>query len=108
MRHVIAAAVHTAKFHELAGSYTRISTEPKWPAGIPSRTGAHAVPFTSDGPTAARDPLLLYFTSGTIAKPKLVQHSHQKYSVGHLLNSAYVDRRESTDGFENPKPVKER
>jgi acetyl-CoA synthetase len=28
--------------------------------------------------------LLLYFTSGTTAKPKLVEHSHASYPVGHL------------------------
>ncbi len=40
--------------------------------------------FTPDGPTLATDPLLLYFTSGTTARPKLVLHSHQSYPVGHL------------------------
>ncbi|HEY1723094.1 MAG TPA: AMP-binding protein [Magnetospirillaceae bacterium] len=40
--------------------------------------------FTPDGPTPASDPLLLYFTSGTTARPKLVLHSHQSYPVGHL------------------------
>ena len=40
--------------------------------------------FTPDGPTNADDPLLLYFTSGTTAKPKLVRHSHRSYPVGAL------------------------
>ncbi len=40
--------------------------------------------FTPDGPTKADDPLLLYFTSGTTAKPKLVRHSHRSYPVGAL------------------------
>jgi len=40
--------------------------------------------FTPDGPTNAHDPLLLYFTSGTTAKPKLVRHSHRSYPVGAL------------------------
>lgn len=40
--------------------------------------------FTPAGPTAASDPLLLYFTSGTTAKAKLVQHSHVSYPVGSL------------------------
>jgi acetyl-CoA synthetase len=40
--------------------------------------------FTPDGPTGADDPLLLYFTSGTTARPKLVLHSHTSYPVGHL------------------------
>ena len=39
---------------------------------------------TPDGPTNADDPLLLYFTSGTTAKPKLVRHSHRSYPVGAL------------------------
>ncbi|HSN27400.1 MAG TPA: AMP-binding protein, partial [Kofleriaceae bacterium] len=34
-------------------------------------------------PTRASDPLLLYFTSGTTAKPKLVLHTHASYPVGH-------------------------
>ena len=40
--------------------------------------------FTPDGPTGADDPMLLYFTSGTTAKPKLVRHSQRSYPIGHL------------------------
>jgi len=40
--------------------------------------------FAPDGPTAADEPMLLYFTSGTTAKPKLVRHSQRSYPVGHL------------------------
>jgi acetyl-CoA synthetase len=40
--------------------------------------------FTPDGATQADDPMLLYFTSGTTAKPKLVRHSHRSYPVGGL------------------------
>ena len=40
--------------------------------------------FTPEGPTDADDPMLLYFTSGTTAKPKLVRHSQRSYPVGHL------------------------
>jgi acetyl-CoA synthetase len=40
--------------------------------------------FAPDGPTQAEDPMLLYFTSGTTAKPKLVLHSQRSYPVGHL------------------------
>jgi acetyl-CoA synthetase len=40
--------------------------------------------FTPDGPTHAEDPMLLYFTSGTTAKPKLVRHSQRSYPVGGL------------------------
>ncbi|MGA7806790.1 AMP-binding protein [Bradyrhizobium sp.] len=40
--------------------------------------------FTPDGPTSADEPMLLYFTSGTTAKPKLVRHSQRSYPVGAL------------------------
>jgi acetyl-CoA synthetase len=40
--------------------------------------------FEPDGSTRAEDPMLLYFTSGTTAKPKLVRHSQRSYPVGAL------------------------
>jgi acetyl-CoA synthetase len=40
--------------------------------------------FGPDGPTQPDDPMLLYFTSGTTAKPKLVRHSQRSYPVGGL------------------------
>jgi acetyl-CoA synthetase len=40
--------------------------------------------FTVDSQTQPDDPLLLYFTSGTTSKPKLVMHTHRSYPVGHL------------------------
>ena len=40
--------------------------------------------FTPDGATRASDPFLLYFTSGSTARPKLVVHTHESYPVGHL------------------------
>ena len=45
-------------------------------------------------PTLATDPLLLYFTSGTTAKPKLVLHTHASYPVGHLSTMYWVGVRE--------------
>lgn len=46
--------------------------------------------FTADGPTKADDPMLLYFTSGTTAKPKLVRHSQRSYPVGHLSTMYWI------------------
>lgn len=40
--------------------------------------------FEPDGPTPASDTALLYFTSGTTNRPKLVQHTHASYPIGHL------------------------
>src|SRR4029434_2848261 len=40
--------------------------------------------FVPSAPTGPDDPMLLYFTSGTTAKPKLVRHSQRSYPVGAL------------------------
>jgi acetyl-CoA synthetase len=40
--------------------------------------------------TRSSDPLLLYFTSGTTARPKLVLHSHRSYPLGHLTTMYWV------------------
>jgi len=44
-------------------------------------------------PTPADALLLLYFTSGTTAKPKLVAHSHSSYPVGHLSTAYWIGLR---------------
>lgn len=46
--------------------------------------------FAPDGLTNADDPMLLYFTSGTTAKPKLVRHSQRSYPVGHLSTMYWI------------------
>ncbi|MGY4309428.1 acetyl-CoA synthetase [Bradyrhizobium sp. USDA 4369] len=85
---VVAAQDQVAKFADLgAGDLVRIVVgAPTTPAGwLPFEQAAAAdETFTPDGPTQPDDPMLLYFTSGTTAKPKLVRHSHRSYPVGHL------------------------
>jgi acetyl-CoA synthetase len=49
--------------------------------------------FRPEGETRATDPLLLYFTSGTTAKPKLVMHTHESYPVGHLSTMYWIGLR---------------
>src|SRR5438034_726359 len=44
--------------------------------------------------SVASDPLLLYFTSGTTSKPKLVLHTHASYPVGHLSTMYWLGLRE--------------
>ena len=51
---------------------------------------AQAMAFTPPNRPVARDPLLEYFTSGTTAKPKLVQHSQVSYPVGHLTTMYWL------------------
>ena len=45
------------------------------------------------GVTRGDDTLLLYFTSGTTAKPKLVEHTHVSYPVGHLSTMYWIGLR---------------
>jgi len=85
VRHVIAGSDAAAKFADLPGAYTRIAVGKAVPGWI-AFEDCYAEPaqFEPQGETRADDPLLLYFTSGTTATPKLVLHSHQSYPVGHL------------------------
>ena len=83
VRHVVTDAEGAAKLRDVPGRYTRLVTDAE-PAGWAPFAAADAESdsFTPDGSTRATDPLLLYFTSGTTARPKLVLHSHQSYPVG--------------------------
>ena len=91
VRHVVVASEHAAKFAALPGSYTRIAVGAPV-AGWLNFDDSGSVPatFAPDGPTQATDPLLLYFTSGTTSKPKLVLHTHQSYPVGHLSTMYWI------------------
>jgi len=85
VRHVIAGSDAAAKFADLPGDYTRIAVGKAAPGWIAYEDCyAESAQFAPQGETRAEDPLLLYFTSGTTATPKLVLHSHQSYPVGHL------------------------
>ena len=46
--------------------------------------------FTPDAATLADETLLLYFTSGTTSKAKLVEHTHTSYPVGHLSTMFWI------------------
>ncbi|MET9773702.1 AMP-binding protein [Streptomyces sp. NPDC006367] len=95
VRHVVARAEDTGKFDDVPGDYTRIAVGGTDRAGwLPYEDTATApAGFTPDGPTAAGDPLMLYFTSGTTARPKLVEHTHTSYPVGHLATMYWIGLR---------------
>jgi acetyl-CoA synthetase len=91
VRHVVTSAASASKFAGLSGSFTRIAVgdaPPGWHRYDAARL-ADAV-FTTDGATRATDPMLLYFTSGTTAHPKLVMHTHQSYPIGHLSTMYWI------------------
>jgi acetyl-CoA synthetase len=88
---VIANAGDTAKFDDVPGDFTRIVVGDSV-NGWHSYSKAYAVPsagpFTA--PTNTDDPMLIYFTSGTTSKPKLVEHSQVSYPVGHMSTMAWI------------------
>ncbi|NWL77354.1 AMP-dependent synthetase [Pseudomonas taiwanensis] len=89
--HVVAGAAHLEKFNGLAESLTRISVGGN-ASGWTPHSAAEQFPaeFQAEGVTLATDPMLLYFTSGTTSKPKMVLHSHQSYPVGHLSTMYWI------------------
>lgn len=96
-RHVIVRTGDTAKFDAVPGGYTRIAVGGGTPAGGGWLAYEDAYdsprPFRPEGPTAADEPLMLYFTSGTTARPKLVEHTHVSYPVGHLATMYWIGLR---------------
>ncbi len=98
---VVTNAVETHKFEDVPGDYLRIAVRPgggadaggtegweDWSAAYDLETGPAVHPGT--GPD---DPLLLYFTSGTTSRPKLVEHTQRSYPVGHLSTTYWLGLR---------------
>jgi acetyl-CoA synthetase len=91
VRHVVAGAANAAKFDHVTGTFTRIAVGDAIPGWRRFDSARHAAAsFAASGTTAASDPMLLYFTSGTTASPKLVTHTHQSYPVGHLSTMYWI------------------
>jgi acetyl-CoA synthetase len=93
VRHVITNAAGMAKIIDLPPPVTAglslvsvSSAAAALPAGWADywHSKQASTVFSPPEPTRVTDPLLEYFTSGTTAKPKLVQHTQQSYPVGHL------------------------
>jgi acetyl-CoA synthetase len=92
VRHVVTDVSQVAKFSDVTGDWTRIAV------GSPAAEGWHAyrdsreasTDFTPDGVTNAADEMLLYFTSGTTSKPKLVTHTNESYPAGHLSTLYWI------------------
>jgi acetyl-CoA synthetase len=92
VRHVIAEAALAPRFAGIPGDWTRVAVGDGAAAGWHAYADSAAAPaeFTPDGITKASDPLLLYFTSGTTSKPKLVGHTQVSYPVGHLSTMYWI------------------
>jgi acetyl-CoA synthetase len=88
---VVSASADAELFDGIHGGFTKIAVgEPVEGWLRYSDTETSLEHFDPDEPTRGEDPLLLYFTSGTTARAKLVEHTHTSYPVGHLSTMFWI------------------
>jgi acetyl-CoA synthetase len=91
---VICRSDLTVAFVAGAGDYVPIAVGEPVPGWLDYAVSAdHSGGFMPESATAGSDPLLLYFTSGTTSKPKLVEHTHISYPIGHLSTMYWIGLR---------------
>jgi acetyl-CoA synthetase len=93
VQHVIANTEDAAKFAAVEGEFSRIGVgEPT--VGWTDYADSHLAEAGKVGVVvASTDPSLIYFTSGTTSKPKMVVHSQTSYPVGHLTTMYWLGLR---------------
>ena len=91
-RWALAGRGDTEKFDRVAGDYTVIHVDGDAPEGAVDYTEStgHPTEFEPEVATKADETLLLYFTSGTTSKAKLVEHTHTSYPAGHLSTMFWI------------------
>jgi acetyl-CoA synthetase len=90
-RCVITATEDVGKFADMPAEMVKVvvgGDAPGWSSYSSSSDWAGHFPGNAD--TRADEPLLLYFTSGTTSLPKLVEHTHVSYPVGHLSTMYWI------------------
>jgi acetyl-CoA synthetase len=92
VRHVITNADQVDKLADIPGDFGRIAVGDAPRPWRPYRL-ADAAALPSRLATRADDPMLIYFTSGTTSHPKLVEHTHTSYPVGHLSTMYFLGLR---------------
>ena len=83
------------------GGYGGIPDDPRGRAGG-WVSWAEGLAAAGDGPpeaepTSADDPMLLYFTSGTVAYPKMVLHTQASAGIGHQITARFWQDLKPTD-----------
>jgi acetyl-CoA synthetase len=97
-RFVICNPADRPKFADVAGDYRRITLGGGDDPGSEGWADLRDAAVLDVGPaehpgTSPRDRLLLYFTSGTTSRPKLVEHTQVSYPVGHLSTMYWIGLR---------------
>ncbi|WP_213816310.1 AMP-binding protein [Glaciihabitans sp. dw_435] len=90
VKHVILNSHDAGKFDGVEGDFGRITVGAPvdgW-TSYDGSTSAEAQTIANDG--RSDDPSIIYFTSGTTSKPKMVLHSQMSYPVGHLTTMYWI------------------
>ncbi|MBV7302958.1 AMP-binding protein [Corynebacterium sp. TAE3-ERU2] len=97
---VVANPEDAEKFNDVDGEFTVIQIGPGGSDAPPAQHSHPTVQYSESfhaptefelsEATGADDTLLLYFTSGTTSKAKLVEHTHTSYPVGHLSTMYWI------------------
>ena len=90
---IVTQAALSGRFDTLAGAPVRIVVGEAVPGWIPYRRSHDADTGFTAAATRADELMLLYFTSGTTARPKLVAHTQVSYPVGHLSTMYWLGLR---------------
>ena len=90
---IVTQSALAGRFTTLAGAPLRISVGDAVPGWIPYQASHDAAAAVTGAATRADDLMLLYFTSGTTALPKLVAHTQVSYPVGHLSTMYWLGLR---------------
>ncbi len=95
-RAVVTNASEVHKLDDLPGDFVRVAVGSDETGGELEGWHAYADAHAADAEptphpgTGPDDRLLLYFTSGTTSRPKLVEHTQRSYPVGHLTTTYWI------------------
>ena len=90
VRHVVARSADAGAFVDIPAGVTRIAVGDRVPDWLAYADADGADSEVEGEDTAGDETLLLYFTSGTTASPKLVEHTHTSYPIGHLSTMYWI------------------
>ena len=89
-RCVVSNSAGTGKFEAVPGDFLKVvvGDAPGWTSY--SEVDGESTEALPHPETTPGDRLLLYFTSGTTSRPKLVEHTQSSYPIGHLATVFWI------------------